>query len=203
MERFLTGEEMARLGAVLVDAERTQTELPSVIAAIRLLVLTGARLGEVLSLQWRHVDFERRCLFLDDSKTGRKTIHLNAPALEVLSGIERREDLPYVIGGAMQGKPLVNLRKPWHRIRKAAGLGNLRLHDLRHSFASVGAAGGLSLPMIGALLGHTTPATTQRYAHLAADPLRQANDLIGQRIAAAMSGRSAEIIPLATATDAA
>src|SRR5262249_55738913 len=160
-------------------------------------VFTGARLGEVLSLEWRHVDFERRCLFLDDSKTGRKIIHLNAPAFEVLSCIERTADVAYVIAGAVRGKPLVNLRKPWPRTRKAASLGNLSLHDLRHSFASVGADGGLSLPMIGALLGHTTPVTTQRYAHLAADPLRQANDLIGQRIAAAMSAKLAKVISLA------
>ena len=195
MERFLSVDELRRLGAVLAEAERTATELPSVIAAVRLLMFTGARLGEILNLEWSHVDFERSCLRLPESKTGAKVIHLNAPALEVLNGIER-DGSPWVIAGRDPDKPLVNLRKPWHRIRKAAGLDNVRLHDLRHSFASVGAAGGLSLPMIGALLGHTQAATTQRYAHLAADPLKQAADMIGERIRAAINGKSGEVVPL-------
>ena len=196
MERFLATEELARLGAVLSEAERTATERPCVIAAVRLLIFTGARLGEILNLQWREVDFERACLRLPESKTGAKVIHLNAPALEVLNGLERSEHNPWVIAGREPGKPLVNLRKPWHRIRKAAGLEDVRLHDLRHSFASVGVTGGLSLPMIGALLGHAQPATTARYAHLAADPLKQAADLIGERIAAAMKGGSGEVVEL-------
>jgi len=196
MERFLSADELARLGTVLVEAERTGIELPSVIAAIRMLAFTGARLSEILDLRWDHVDFERACLRLPESKTGPKIIHLNAPALEVLNGIKRQESSPWVIAGRDQGKPLVNLRKPWHRIRERAGLGGVRLHDLRHSFASVGAAGGLSLPLIGALLGHTQAATTQRYAHLAADPLKQATDLIGERIAAAMRGKSGEVVEL-------
>ena len=195
MERFLSVDELGRLGAVLAEAERTATELRSVIAAVRLLMFTGARLGEILNLEWSHVDFERSCLRLPESKTGAKVIHLNAPALEVLNGIER-DGSPWVIAGRDPDKPLVNLRKPWHRIRKAAGLDDVRLHDLRHSFASVGAAGGLSLPMIGALLGHTQAATTQRYAHLAADPLKQAADMIGERIRAAINGKSGEVVPL-------
>ena len=195
MERFLSGDEIGRLGAVLSEAERTATELPSVIAAIRLLMFTGARLGEILNLRWGQVDSERTCLRLPESKTGAKVIHLNAPALEVLNGIER-DGSPWVIAGRDPDKPLVNLRKPWHRIRAKAGLEGVRLHDIRHSFASIGAAGGLSLPIIGALLGHTQAATTKRYAHLAADPLKQAADMIGKRIAAAMRGDSGEIVEL-------
>lgn len=195
MERFLSVDELGRLGAVLAEAERTATELPSVIAAVRLLMFTGARFGEILNLEWSHVDFERSCLRLPESKTGAKVIHLNAPALEVLNGIER-DGSPWVIAGRDPDKPLVNLRKPWHRIRAKAGLEGVRLHDLRHSFASVGAAGGLSLPMIGALLGHTQAATTQRYAHLAADPLKQAADMIGERIRAATNGKSGDVVEL-------
>lgn len=190
VERFLSSDDLGRLGEVLCQMERTATERPSVIAAIRLLVFTGARLGEILDLQWDHVDLERSCLRLPESKTGAKVIHLNAPAMEVINGIERQAGSPWVITGRVKGKPLVNLRKPWHRIRKEAGLDTIRLHDLRHSFASAGAAGGLSLPIIGALLGHSQPQTTARYAHLAADPLKQANDMIGQRIAAAMQGQT-------------
>ena len=188
MERFLDNDELARLGMVLTEAQRTQTELPSAIAAIRLLLFTGCRSGEILSLQWEHVDFKRGCLRLPDSKTGNKIVYLSAPALETLSGIKHQDGSSWVIAGALPGKPLVNLRKPWHRIRAKAGLPDVRIHDLRHSFASIGAAGGLSLPIIGALLGHTQPATTQRYAHLIGDPLKQAADLIGRRIAAAMTG---------------
>lgn len=197
MERFLSVGELGELGEVLTEAERTGTERQSVIAAIRLLIFTGARLGEILNLQWDHVDLERSCLRLPESKTGAKVIHLNAPALEVLNSIERQDDSPWAITGRVKGKPLVNLRKPWYRIRKKAGLDDLRLHDLRHSFASVGAAGGLSLPMIGALLGHSQPQTTARYSHFAADPLKQANDMIGERIAAAMNRQAqAEVVEL-------
>ena len=197
MERFLSTEELGRLGSVLSKAEHTATELPSAIAAIRLLMFTGARLGEILNLRWEHVDFERSLIRLPESKTGKKDIHLNAPALEILNRIER-DASPWAIAGHKPSRPLINLQKPWHRIRKAAGLDDVRLHDLRHSFASIGAAGGLSLPMIGALLGHTQPSTTARYAHLADDPLKQAADMIGQRISEAMNSgkKSAEVLDL-------
>jgi integrase len=186
MERFLSADELGRLGATLTEAEKTKTETPSVIAAIRLLIFTGARLGEILDLRWVSVDLEHACLRLPESKTGPKTIYLNPPALEILTALET-DDGPWVIRGRSPGKPLVNLRKPWYRIRQRAGLDDVRLHDLRHSFASFGVAGGQSLPIIGALLGHSQPQTTARYAHLAADPLRQATDAIGAHIAAAMA----------------
>jgi integrase len=184
MERFLSSEELARLGAALAAAERG-AEMPSAIAAVRLLAFTGARAGEVLGLRWEHVDLPGGCLRLPTSKTGRKVIHLNGPALEVLAGLAgRRTGSPWVIAGAKPGRPLVNIRKPWHRLREAAGLPDVRLHDLRHSFASVAVAGGLSLPVIEALLGHSQPATTARYAHLAADPLRAAAEAIGAHLGA-------------------
>ena len=132
------------------------------------------------------MDIEGQRLRIPDSKTGAKTIYVPSPALEVLANLRRRDDNRYVIVGAKHGSHLVNLRKPWHRIRAKAGLDDVRLHDLRHSFASMAVAGGLSLPVIGALLGHSQPATTARYAHLADDPLRQAANIIGGRIAAAM-----------------
>ncbi len=186
-ERFLSETELARLAEVLVEAERTRTEMPSAIAAIRLLLFTGARLSEILTLRWDHVDIEGQCLRLPDSKTGAKIIYLPPAALEVLAGLERHKDNPYVIVGAKPGTHLVNLQKPWERNRKKAGLDDVRIHDLRHSFASMAIAGGLSLPVIGALLGHSQPQTTARYAHLADDPLRQAANLTGSRIAAAMA----------------
>ena len=125
---------------------------------------------------------------LPDSKTGKKAIRLNAPARKVLEGIPRLEGNPFVICGERPGQHLVNLQKPWRRIRKAAELDDVRLHDLRHSFASVGASSGQSLIVIGKMLGHSQPATTARYAHLADDPVKAASDAVGARIAAAMDG---------------
>ena len=125
------------------------------------------------------MDFQRRCLRLADSKTGRKTIYLSSGALQVLADIERVEGNPFVIVGAKEGGHFRGLSRPWFRIRKRAGLDDVRLHDLRHTYASVGAGIGLSLPMIGNLLGHTVPATTQRYAHLAAHPMLEAAERIG------------------------
>ncbi len=185
MERYLSNAELERLGDVLTQCESQKSESSTAIAAIRFLILTGARLGEALSLQWSHVDLDRSCLFLPDSKTGRKTIYVNAPTCSLLAArLDFASITPWVFGSDVNpGSPLVNLRKPWHRIRAIAGLHGVRLHDLRHSFASIAAAGGLSLPLIGALLGHKHPTTTARYAHLAAEPLHHAAELVGARIA--------------------
>jgi integrase len=189
MERFLSEEEIARL-AVALTTESSRTGNPYPAAAIRLLLLTGGRRGEILGLQWQHVDFEQRCLRLPDSKTGAKVVYLNPPALEALVRLPRTEGNPYVFPAKSERAPLGGIDKVWFRVRAAAGLQGVRLHDLRHSFASMGVAGGLSLPIIGALLGHKHPATTGRYAHLSADPLRAANDVVGMRIAAAMNRAS-------------
>jgi integrase len=185
-ERFLSEAEMARLGDALRAAERDKSATPWAIAAIRLLTFTGARLGEILTLAWEHVNEERGLLMLPDSKTGRKAVHLNPPARAVLQAIPRLEGNPYVICGERGGRHLVNLEKPWRRIRTAAQLDDVRLHDLRHSFASVSASSGQSLVVIGKMLGHSQPATTARYAHLADDPVKAASDEVGARIAAAM-----------------
>ena len=119
-ERYLLTEEMGRLGDALAKAEAEGTESSHVVAAIRLLMFTGARLGEILTLMWEHVDLERRMLDLPDSKTGRKRIFLAAPALQLLAGLPRIEGNPYVIVGDKPKAHLVNLQKPWGRIRKAA-----------------------------------------------------------------------------------
>jgi integrase len=186
-ERFLSEVELARLGDALAQVERSELSPPAAIAAIRLLILTGARKTEVLTLRWEYVDFERALLRLPDSKSGAKTIYLSAPALELLSSAPRRADNPNVLPGKKAGAHLVNVEKTWRRVRALAGLDDVRIHDLRHSFAAVGAGSGLGLPIIGALLGHTQASTTARYAHLAADPLRAANEAIGRRISTAMT----------------
>ncbi len=187
-ERYLTVEEFARLGAVLDALEESGEESLYALAAVRLLALTGARLNEVLELKWRYVDLSRGLIFLPDSKTGQKPIRLSTQACSILSRLPRLGSNDHVIVGRGDGAHLVNLQKPWRRIRTRAALHDVRLHDLRHSFASIAAASGASLPMIGKLLGHTQPQTTARYAHLADDPITALNQDVGNRIAAAMHG---------------
>lgn len=181
-ERFLSDDEIARLGKALQRAE-AEGESPFAIAAIRLLVLTGCRKSEIVQLRWENVDLNRGLLLLPDSKTGKKAVLLNGAAIEILQVIPRLKSNPNVIAGIRDGEPLVGLHRIWDRIRLSAGLSDVRLHDLRHSFASVAAAQGGSLPMIGKLLGHSVPATTARYAHLAADPVRELTQKAGSHLA--------------------
>jgi integrase len=213
-ERFLSVSELERLGAAIREAETDGTpwqtdptkkskHLPKgekrtrigthAAAALRLLIFTGARLREILHLRWSEVDLERGLLLLPDSKTGQKAIVLNAPAMAVLAQLPRVGT--YVIAGDSAGtpdeKPRSDLKKPWRAVSKHAGLEGLRLHDLRHNFAAFGAGGGMGLPIIGKLLGHSQPQTTARYAHLDADPLRRASNAIGSTLAAAMGERGA------------
>ena len=189
VERFLSEAEIARLADAL-DAEAQGSGNPYPSAAIKLLLLTGCRKGEIVNLRWDHVDFELECLRLPDSKTGGKVVYLNAPARALLHELPRMAQCPRVIPPLRGESAGPAIDKVWSRVRGAAALTDVRLHDLRHSFASVGAAGGLSLPIIGALLGHKHAATTARYAHLSADPLRAANDAVGARIAAAMNRKA-------------
>jgi integrase len=196
-ERFLSEAELSRLAAALKEAEADGAVTMHAAAAIKLLVFTGARLREVLGLRWDWLSEDGTAFRLPDSKTGAKTLRLNAPAREVLASLPRVAGNDHVVPGHRDGQPIINLQKPWRRVRDRAGLLDVRLHDLRHTFASVAAAGGNSLVMIGKLLGHTQAQTTQRYAHLAADPVRQANETIGQRLAAAMNSEgAAPVVPL-------
>jgi integrase len=165
---------------------------PAAVAAIRLLILTGARLREILHLRWQEIDLERGLAFLPDSKTGRKTLTLSRPALRILSELPRMAS-PFVIAGSKEGQPRADLQRPWAAICRSADLPGVRLHDLRHTFASVGAGESLGLPIVGKLLGHTQPQTTARYAHLDANPLRQAADLIATRLVDAMNSSTEEL----------
>ncbi|HVT59306.1 MAG TPA: tyrosine-type recombinase/integrase [Thermoanaerobaculia bacterium] len=185
--RFLSGEELARLGAVLAEEERQGLAVP--VVAVRLLILTGCRLSEILHLAWAEVDFEHHCLRLKDSKTGPKVVPLGAAALELLAALSRLPDNPYILPGRWAGGSRNTLHSAWQRIRKLADLADVRLHDLRHTWASSGVSAGHSLPVLGAILGHRKPATTARYAHLADHPLRAAADQIAGDIAAALNGR--------------
>jgi len=197
--RFLADEELARLGETLDAAEREAVELPSAVAALRLLLLSGARVGEILTLRWEHVDRVRGVLRLADSKTGAKEIPLGAAALDVLDAIDRTAS-PWVIAGRFDGAPLVNLNKAWRRIRARAGLADVRLHDLRRTAASAGASAGLTLEAVGQILGHTQAATTKRYAFLFDDAKRAAAEAMSARVAQGMRRRpGADVIPLPSA----
>jgi integrase len=177
-QRFLTDEEVVRLGEALVWFGK-QGGNPFVAAALRLLLLTGARLNEVLSLKWSDVDLERQTIFLPDSKTGARPLYLSSAAASLLHDLPRQSGKPHVFPGDGRTGHLVNLQKPWSKIRARAGLSDVRLHDLRHSYASKAASSGASLLMIGKLLGHTQAQTTQRYAHLVDNPLKELNAQIG------------------------
>ena len=181
-ERFLTPEEFRRLGAVLRKFEDEGSMHASTIPALRLLMLTGCRMGEILSLRWDDIDRTAGVLRLRDSKTGPRMVPLTGPVLAVLDGIERVEGVPWVIRNKSDGR-LTGLFSHWQRVRKEADLDDVRVHDLRHSFASGGLLVGEGLPMIGKLLGHTQVQTTARYAHLANDPVKSAANRIANRIA--------------------
>ena len=135
-ERFLSPAELKRVGEVLREMEQEGIELPSSIAAVRLLILTGCRLGEIMTLKWEYVDIPGKALRLPDSKTGAKVVHLGQPAVEVLEKIERVEGNPWVIVGTKPGARLTDLQPFWQRVRARAGLKDVRIHDLRHTFAS-------------------------------------------------------------------
>lgn len=219
-ERYLTREEFGALGEALKAAEtiglpwKIDSSKPSAkhlakeenrrtvldpfgVAAIRLLILTGARLREILHAKWSNLDLQRGILFLEDSKTGRKPVYLSAAAQTVLAELPRIDGNPYLIAGAKAGAPRADLKKPWAALTRAACLEGVRIHDLRHSFASFGAGASLGLPIIGKLLGHSQPATTHRYAHLDADPMRRAAETIGATISAALDRtHGAKIAPL-------
>ena len=208
-ERFLSVIELEALGTAIRAAETTgvawhirpdgktkhvpkmnqKTNIDQFAAgAIRLLIFTGARLREILHLEWKEVDLERGLLLLADSKTGKKTIVLNAPAIAVLASLPRIGR--YAIAGESAGtdkeRPRSDLKRPWAMVLRQAGLTRIRIHDLRHTFAAFGAGGGLGLPIIGKLLGHANQSTTQRYAHLDADPVRKAANAIGIKLSLAM-----------------
>jgi integrase len=187
-ERYLDGDQIERLGETLAEAQREGTETPQVIAAFKLLLLTGCRKGEVLNLRWEEIDWERGVLKLSDTKTGRQERSVGEPVLELLNSLHWKSESGWVIPGPDSSKPWVNLAKPWGRIRVAAALGDFRIHDLRHTHASAAVGLGISLPIVGALLGHTQPATTQRYAHLANGPAREAADRVSGNLADQLNG---------------
>ncbi|WP_417819614.1 tyrosine-type recombinase/integrase [Terasakiella sp.] len=239
-KRYLSQQELQIISKAMHIAERENIGTPHALAALRLLIFTGARKSEILSLKWDYINWDRRCFALPDSKTGAKDIPLSPPALEVLNNIEKLKDNPYAIVGKNPQTHMDDLGPTWRRIRNLTtilmleedeiwgpviekikqenntrpslqtvkriadqkgytlptGIADVRVHDLRHSFASIAVGAGIPLPLIGGLLGHTQTQTTARYAHLEAEPLHQATNTIGRHLQAAMADdeTSAEII---------
>ena len=187
-ERFLTPDEYRHLGAALTRLETEGSMMPSAVAAIRLLMLTGCRSDEILTLKWDDVDRTARVLRLRDSKTGPRMVPLTGPVLKVLDGIEREDGVSWVLRGGKAGTRLACLSWHWRRIKQETGLHDVRVHDLRHSYASRALALGEGLPVIGRLLGHVRVSTTAKYAHLVRD---------AEKTAAARTGDSigAQIVP--------
>lgn len=184
-ERFLTPMELQRLGRVLKDYEENGG-FPSVIHCLKLLILTGCRLSEIQTLKWEYIDKDGCKLYLPDSKTGAKIVYVGEVVIKYLEHIythpERPKNNPWVIWGRVQGNRLNDIQNAWQRLRKVAKIEDVRIHDLRHSFASSAVAMGQSLPMIGKLLGHSQVQTTARYAHLASTPVISAATEVSNNI---------------------
>jgi integrase len=197
--RYLAGDELGRLTKALAEHEDQQAA-----NIIRLLLLTGARRGEVQSATWDQFDLVSGTWVKPGSTTKQKTDHrvpLSAPARQLLAELREKaaKDALYVFPGRGGEGHRVEINAAWAAICKSANITQARMHDLRHTYASVLASAGLSLPTIGALLGHSQPATTARYAHLFDDPLRAATERVG----AIVTGKSAAEIVLLKKGDAA
>jgi integrase len=184
-ERFLSEAEFSLAAGGIGKAEIDGAIGPFAATGLRLALLTGARSGEITSTRWDHVDWERRLIRLPDSKTNEpRTIHLSDAAIEVLRATPRVG--PYIVAGGKRGTGYQSLSRAWATARKYAGLNDVRLHDLRHSFASLAVSRGVPLYTVGKLLGHRVPTTTARYAHLAADAMQAVNDAVGAALQAAI-----------------
>jgi len=186
---FLGAEEMKAIGEALAHLEMVGQVAPFPAAAIRLLLLTGARMSEILEMKWKYLDLESGRANLPDSKTGFKVLHLPAPAVDIFRNIPVLDENGYVFPSEESASGhLSSIRKPWSAVCKKAGIDGegWRIHDLRHAFASAAVNSGKSLPIVGALLGHSQPSTTARYAHVAVNPAKQAAEETGREIANTM-----------------
>ena len=187
-ERYLTPEEMTGLNAVLT---RDEFYCPHIVAIIRLLMLTGCRFGEIVSLEWDWIKGKR--IMLPDSKSGPRTVWLSSAARAVIDAIPRySDDCPFLFPTRPPVRHIDSIEFHWHRIRNEAGLSGLRIHDLRHSWASVAAMNGVDMVTIAKLLGHALVETTERYTHLSDQSVADAADRVSNRIHAALAGRGAE-----------
>jgi len=183
--RYLKPEEAARLGRTLAIWQHgTRWRFAQLV---RLLLLTGCRLREIMACRWEWIDLRGRVIHLPDSKTGARTVHLTPQAVAILEQLRAATNTDWVIAGAGDG-PMVGYRKLWLELCEQAEIQQLRIHDLRHSFASFGLASGLTLPVIGSLLGHASPQTTARYAHLIDEVAQAAAATTGAAVSLALAG---------------
>lgn len=185
-DRYLNAAELERLGTALQTVQQAGAS-QFALAAIRFLLVSGCRRNEALTLQWKWLDFDHNIAKLPDSKTGQKILHLGGGAISLLKTIPRVEGSPLVFPSAVGGSTPMSIQKVWMKVRKAAELDDVRLHDLRHNFASTAVSSGQSLYIVGKLLGHSQAQTTQRYAHLATDPLKQAANEVSEELAKKIS----------------
>lgn len=183
-ERFLSSAELHQLGATLAEVEADGSESPFVVAAFRLLILTGCRLGEIQKLRWEYIT--DRGMELPDTKTGARRIPLPTAARAILDSLRAADGNPYVIAGKLPDSHITDLQHPWRRIRAKAGLEGVRIHDLRHTYASNAVSSGMPIQMVGKLLGHSQIQTTMRYAHLADDPVNRAAEENANRLSEAL-----------------
>ena len=193
-KRYLSGDELGRLLTAL--AEHPEQDSANVI---RLLLLTGARRGEVLGARWDMFDLDEGTWTKPGAETKTDTEHqvpLSAAARQLLAGMNKTATGKYLFPGKDIDTPLTDIKNSWASICKAAGIKDCRVHDIRHTYASILASAGQSLPVIGALLGHTQASTTQRYAHLFDDPLRKATERVGSVVTAAENGKGGKVVPL-------
>ena len=183
-ERFLTDAEFTRLGQVLDEVSGNGSQISAgAVTTIRLLMLTGCRKTEIMTLRWEHVDLDRAEMRIVDGKTGSRTVHLSPSAVGVLKALPRAPGNPWVVPGAKPGKHMTDIDGAWKSIRARAGLDDVRIHDIRHSYASRALALGEGLPIIGRLLGHRQAETTARYAHLDRKAVRKSAERVASRIA--------------------
>lgn len=182
-KRYLSHEEFSNLLQVLEERESAGLESPYVAAAFRLLMHTGCRLGEIQTLKWEYVDFSKSCLKLPDSKTGEKWVYVGHVAMDILRVLRREAHNPYVIASEVKDSYVNDLQKPWRRIRAQAGIDDVRIHDLRHTFASFAIMNGTSLTEVGKLLGHTQAQTTMRYTHLSDQFMQQSANRVADVMA--------------------
>lgn len=196
--RYLAPVEIAKLGEAIRRCESDGSITQHMAAFFRVLLLTGLRKDELRLLTWDRIYLERRVLVLGDldSKSGRRDVPLSGPVLQIFSNLPRLGNNPFVFVGKRSHRPFVNASKPWARLLAVAGIEAARIHDLRHTAASIAVSTGASLLLIGGVLGHRSPQTTQRYAHLSDDPVRAVSDAIAERMTSALAGDSGDVVPL-------
>ena len=188
LTRFLTAQEVQELGKALKVALDSGTN-PFAVAAIKLLLLTGCRKSEILSLRWTDIDWFNNCLRLPDSKTGAKVVTIGKAAMEVLNGIEKLNGNQFVLPAMGGNGHYVGLQKDWDTIRALARISDVRLHDLRRTFGSTAAIQGKSLFTIGQLLGHVDPKTTAIYAHLTETVIKDAAESASEELGLNLHGK--------------